>query len=382
MKTYNVKEDTEVIKIINQTELSPYSIQTYYYVLKQFCEAVGKPYNNIVKEIKELQRDKIVGNEIIRYNPNDSLINNYIHQYTHYLMKKGNKKSTINLKLKQLLVLLKKSNIETPKIVFKAEPTQTKVQLLTTDDIRFILHNSNVHHQGIFTFMGSTGVRRYDLINSFVIDDLFEACSDYGKVKTVDEFIYETPSDMIPYFEFVPNKTKKTGLPCKVCCSTESVNLLKESLKLRQKSIDKHNREFNDDIVLDGDCPLFASKKKSYVGKFTGASVSGIFHKKNALLKKHKEELLDKQLEDNLITKKEWKLKRDNIPKFHPHSLRYRFITTLRAYTTNRDISLLMEGHASSIKTDKFYVGENEELFNKDTIRETYTKVMPYLTYF
>ena len=41
-----------------------------------------------------------------------------------------------------------------------------------------------------------------------------------------------------------------------------------------------------------------------------------------------------------------------------------------------------MEGHASSINTDKYYVGESEELFNKDSIKRTYLEVMPYLTFF
>ena len=154
-----------------------------------------------------------------------------------------------------------------------------------------------------------------------------------------------------------------------------------ESLKLRQKSIERHNKIYNDNLKLTEESPLFASKKRSYLGKYDDASVSGIFHTKNKLLKEYKVNKLKEQLQNNQITKQEYKIKIDKLPKFHPHSLRHRFISTLRAYTTNRDISLIMEGHASSIATDKFYVGESEELFNKDIIKETYLKVMPYLTF-
>lgn len=382
MKTYNVSEDIEVSKIIDKNELSKYSIATYYTVIKQFSECIGKPYFKIIEEIKQLQNDKIIGNEIIRYNPNDSLINEYIHKYINYLEKKGNKKSSINIKLKQLLTLLKKSNITLPQITFKKEAKQKKVQLLTTDDIRFVLQNSNIHHQALITFMASTGVRRYDLINTFKIEDFIEGCSDYTNAIYLNEFLEETHENMIPYFEFVPNKTKKTGLPCKVCCSAEASNLIIRSLKARQKSIERHNREHNDNLKLTEESPLFTSKKKSYVGNFNENSISVLFYNKNKLLQSHKLNELNNQLKNHVISKKEWRLKKETLPIFHPHSLRHRFISTIRAYTTNRDISLLMEGHASSISTDKFYIGESEELFNKKSIKQTYLQVMPYLTFF
>lgn len=381
-KTYKVDEDLEVNKIIDVNELSKYSVTTYYSAIKQFCNCIGKTYSEIVNEVKSLQKDRIVDNAIIRYNPNDSLINDYIQKYMIYLTNKGNKKSTVNLKTKHILLMLKKSNIEIPKVKFKSEATQTKVRLITTDDIRFILNDSSIHHKALITFMASTGVRRYDVINSFKIEDFIEACSDYVDAMFLDEFLEEAPQDMIPYFEFIPHKTKKTGLPCKVCCSAEASNFIIQSLKARQKSIDRHNREQKDNLVLDEECPLFSSKKRSYIGKLEDNSISGMFFRKNKALKLYKEKQLDFQLKHHQISKKEWKQKKECIPRFHPHSLRHRFISTIRAYTTNRDISLLMEGHASSINTDKFYVGESEELFNKDIIKKTYVEVMPYLTFF
>lgn len=380
-KTYDVSNDLEVVKIIDTDELSKYSVITYYSVIKQFCGCIGKPYCEIVSEIKKLQRDKIVGNDIIRYNPNDSLINDYIHEYMIFLEKKGNRKSTINLKIKQLLVLFKKSNIEVPKINFKTEAKQKKVKLITTDDIRFILKNSSIHHQALITFLASTGIRRYDAINTFKIEDFIESCSDYTNAIFLDDFLEDAKENMIPYFEFIPHKTKKTGLPCKVCCSAESSNLIVRSLILRQKSIERHNKLYGTDLVLDEECPLFTSKKKHYVGKLEEKSISVMFFNKNKLLRKHKEEELDNQLRNHEISKKEWRLKKESIPNFKPHSLRHRFVSTVRAYTTNRDISLLLEGHASSINTDKYYVGESEELFNKESIKKTYLQVMPYLTF-
>lgn len=380
-ETYDINKDIEVIKIIDKDELSPYSVNMYLVVLKQFCDSVGKPYYEIITEIKQIQRDKIIGNEIIRYNPNDSLINDYIHKFIHYLISRNNQKSSINLKTRQLLLLLKKSNIEVPKIQFKTEAKQTKVQLLTCNDINFILRKSSVYHKALITFMASTGIRRYDIVNSFKIEDFMESCSDYINASSLEEFLEYAPYDMIPYFEFVPNKTKKTGLPCKVCCSSEASNWIINSLKSRMKSIERHNKEFDDNLVLDEEAPLFSSKKKNYIGKLKLESVSGLFYEKNKLLKAHNEKILDDLLQEQKITKKEWKIKKETMPKFHPHSLRHRFISVLREHTTNRDISLLMEGHASSINTDKYYVGESNELFNKDSIKKTYLQVMPYLTF-
>lgn len=380
---YKVNEDLEVMRIIDESELSPYSVATYHTVIKEFCRCNNKTYYDIVREVKELQRDKIVnGTEIIPYNPNDSVIMDYIQNYQHYLTQRGNKKSSITTKIKTLLIVLRKSNIKTPKLTFKKEPQQKRVQLITTDDIRFILNHCTLHHKALITFMASTGVRRYDVVNTFKIEDFIEACSDYTDAVFLDDFLEDAPQDMVPYFEFIPNKTANSGLPCKVCCSSEASNLILESLKARVKSVEKRNEIHGTDLVLDEESPLFSSKQKYYVGKYCETTITVVFAKKNQLLIKEKEKELDNQLRNHEISKKEWRMKKENFPRFHPHSLRHRFISTVRAHTTNRDISLLMEGHASSIATDKFYVGESEELFNKETIRETYLQVMPYLTFF
>ena len=381
-KTYKVNEDLEVIKIIDVNELSPYTVATYHSVLKQFSNCIGKSYSDIVNEIKPMQNSKIIGNTIVEYNPNDSLINEYIQKYIDYLTKKGNKRTTINLKTKQIIHLLNESNIKTPKINFKVEGNQTKVKLITTDDIRFLLEPSTIHHKALIGFMASTGARRYDVINTFKIEDYIEACSDYTNEIFLEDFLEKAPSNMIPYFEFIPNKTKRTGLPCKVCCTPETSNWINASLKSRLKSIEKHNKEKHDNLKLTEESPLFASKKRNYIGKLEDSSISTMFYTKNKILRAYKEKELDNKLKNHEISKKEWKIKKECIPKFHPHGLRHRFISTIRAYTTNRDISLLMEGHASSINTDKFYVGESEELFNKETIKKTYMEVIPYLTFF
>lgn len=381
METYKIEKDIEVIKIIDKDELSPYTVTTYLSVLKQFCKCVGKKYSEIINEIKNLQRDEIVGNQIIKYNPNDSLINTYIHKYINYLTNLNYKTSTVNLRTKQILTLLKKSNIETPDIKFKNEAKQKKIQLITSDDIRFVLNNSSVYHQALITFMASNGIRRYDVAN-FTIDDFIDACSDYTDAVFLDDFLEEAPQNMIPYFEFIPNKTKRTGLPCKVCCSAEASNLILQSLKLRKKSVERHNKIHGTDLRLDEECALFSGKRRNYIGKLEPESITVMFHHKNKLLKQHKEKELENLFKNHKISRKEWKQRKESIPKFHPHSLRHRFISTVRAYTTNRDISLLMEGHASSISTDKFYIGESDELFNKESIKKTYLQIMPYLTFF
>lgn len=381
-KQYNVSQDKEFIKIINKNKLSVYTIATYQSTIKQFCDCIEKTYSDFVEEIKNTEGDDIdfENKKVYRYNPNNSLINDYVNQYMDFLKQKNNKQSTINNKIKQLLGLFKKSTLEVPVLNFTKEDTQKKKQLVTTDDIRYVLDNSNIHHQALISFIASTGIRRYDVVNYFKIEDFIEACSDFTDAVFLDDFLKEAPQDMIPYFEFIPHKTRKTGLPCKVCCSSETSNLILQSLKARVKSIEKHNRIHNDDLVLTEEDALFGSKRQNYIGKLNEVSVSVLFSQKDKLLKNHKKQILDNKLKNKEISRKEYKSCLENMPKFHPHALRYRFITTIRAYTSNRDISLLMEGHASSIATDKFYVGESDELFNKDAIQKTYRKIMPYLT--
>lgn len=375
--------DLEFDKVIKASDLSQESIRVYTNTIKQFSEIINKPYSVFVDEIKKTQKNKInfETGEIDEYNPNDSKINEYITNYLTYLQTvKGNKQSTINNKLTTLFSIFRKSGLKTPKIVLKKEGSQKRVPLLTKKDISFVLQNSNIYHQAIITFMASTSFRRFDVCN-FKISDFIEATSEYHDEIFLEDFLKKAPQNMIGVWDFIPHKTKKTQLPCKNCNSAESSNLILESLKARINSINVHNKRYGTDLELTEDDSLFGSKINNYVDGIKPQSLSVVFQRKNSIFQKYKKEELKNKLINKEITKSEYNKRINNLPVFKPHALRHFCISTIRLHTSNISLSLLMEGHASSISTDKFYIGESDELFDKQTIKEEYIRIMPYLTF-
>ena len=85
--------------------------------------------------------------------------------------------------------------------------------------------------------------------------------------------------------------------------------------------------------------------------------------------------------EDNKLSHHQFQKLMNNRPHFHAHALRSFFISTIRAYCSNRDVALTMEAHTSDIQTDENYLGESSELFNKEMIIGHYLGMINHLTF-
>lgn len=379
MKKEDILTDKEFIKATRNRKFAQDTINAYANCVLAFCKAIGKPYQEIVNEIKPLQDDVIIGNRIKRYDPNDSLINDYLEEFIDVMVSKNNKPRTINGRLTHVRTILKNSNIILP------DPKRFTVQkkrvpLLTRNDINYVLSISSIHYKSYIAFVASTGIRLYDSL-LFTIDDFIDATKDYHNCVTLDEFIQEAPENMMGFWEFIPNKTKKSGLVCRVCNSPESSNYILESLKTRIKAIEKINKRNGTSLKLEGTDALFASRQSNYKGSCTRGAVQFSFYDKNSSFIKEKRRVLDNKLQDRKILRNEYMRELENIPNFHPHALRHFFISTVRSYLPNRDISLIMEAHVSPISTDENYVGSSEELFSNQVIKDSYKTLIPYLTF-
>ena len=217
-------------------------------------------------------------------------------------------------------------------------------------------------------------MRLYDAL-SLTIDDFIEATSDQHKYYNINDFLDNAPQDLLGYWVFIPNKTKKLGVECRVCNTPESSNHILLNLRERQRILEKKG------LSIEHEDPLFSSRQQKYKRPIIKEGISSGFWKKNRILQQYKMKTLQNDLENNRITYKQYQKKIENLPRFHAHALRHFFTTTVRNYTTNRDISLIMEGHTSPFAMDKHYIGTSEELFNDETIKETYKTIIPYLTF-
>lgn len=365
----DILKDYEFQKIFLNKELSKTTLENYTLTTKDFCKAIGKSYTEIVCELKEQQYDKIEDNKIIRYDAEQGLTKEYITQYVIYLKNKKNKNSTINVKMVQLRTLLKDSGIIMPRWKRLTEDNDKK-NILLKKDLKYIMDISNIHQIALFTFIASTGIRISDVLN-FKIEDYIIATQKYHNCVTLNDFLQNATDDMMGFFEFTPSKTRKSGLVCKVCNSKESNKYILMSLKER---IRLSNNQLTETDYL------FGSREKQYKGRFTRQGINSIFSLKEKKLKEKKVKEIQLQYMNKEITQKEYKEKLEKLPKFTPHSLRHYFISHLRASNINMQVSLLMEAHSSPNKMDKHYVGENEELFSEENIREEYKKLLKSVT--
>ena len=367
-------EDYEFQRTILNSSIAEQSKKTYAKSLKLFCEYIGKSYTEIVNEIKSEQYDRIDDNRIIRYNPNEGIVNNYIIDFLNHCKMMGNKESTLSIKEKHIRTCLKKSEIILPSIYIKHRINQEKKNILTRKDIGYVIEHSNIHHKALISFAGSTGLRVSDL-RKLTIEDFMESTRDYHDYHDVDEFIEKAPYGMMGFWTLIPHKTESINLECRVCNTPESSDYILDSLTERKDFLERKG------LKLELDDALFSSRNKNYKGFYSGSSLSPLFTLKNKLLFEYRKKELDKQYREHLLSRREYREAIECIPKFHAHALRHFFTTTVRNYTTNRDVSLIMEGHTSPYRMDSHYVGKNDEMFSDGVIKETYSKIIPCLTF-
>lgn len=376
----NINPNDSLDNTLNNMGLSEKTHYQYKYEMIQFLTINHISFDDLITTILETQHHIIKDGKIIEYDPQHSILKKYYDNYISECRNKNNKDSSIQTRINIINSILKQHGLKTPKIKFNIN-SQKKTHLLTSDDINYIINNHcNIHQKAIITFMASTGIRRADTLN-FKIIDFLKATYKYHHTLNLDEFITKCDNNMVGYWEFTPQKTKKTDLICKVCNSGESSNYIIESLKQRLISIEDYNKKHDDKLELTIDDALFSNKYHHYKGHIQPAGFTNVISKKNKSFKQYKEKTIKEDLETNKISIHEYDKLMENIPVFKLHNLRHYFISILRQHTNNRDIALIMEAHTSDIKTDRFYIGESEEVFNEEVIRDTYKNVEKYLTF-
>ena len=378
---YDPQQDLYFQKAILNRELAEESIKSYAKTVKVWQKATNQTLTETVEKIKPLQRGKITpDNYIIEYDPNDSQIKTYFDIFIHYLLSNGKKDTTIAYYIKVMRLILKEVGIKLP------DPPRIKVQknkkqVLRKEDIKYIFNISNIHYKSFYCFLACTGIRVSDAAR-FTINDWLDATYDYHHCRDLNTFLEKTHEPMLGYWEFVPKKTRNSsGIVCKVCNTYESNEYIIQSIHERIKNIEKKNRLLNTDVVLEGNDPLFPLQKNYYKEKINRYAVVNASTRKNRKFQDKLARDLQADLENNKLSNHQYQKLLDNRIQFHANALRSFFISTIRAYCSNRDISLTMEAHVSDIKTDENYVGESDELFNKEMFIEHYLSMINHLTF-
>ena len=377
MKKQNITESETYRKYVKKKNITQNTLDTYVFALLQFCKANNKELDIMIKEVLEEQLPYIdEKGRIHEYNPEYSLIDKYINNTVDYLKEKGNSNNSIHSHLVRIRAVLNALNIKLPKQI-ELEKDNDDWDVLTKEDIKYVNSISPLNHQALITFMAHTGIRTGDVINQFTIESFMKATEKYHHCTELDDFLENAPNDMIGYWEFIPKKTRKHKVQCKVYNTAESSNLILKSLHLRKESIRKINEKHNTDLSLEKSDALFTSRNKNFKGKLTENAVTNLCHRRNKELRKYKKRQLCQQYEEGIISKETLEKELEHIPIFHAHGLRKFFITTLSRKRVDIRASALFEGH-SPIMQDKSYV-DNDKL--EDLLFEEYDRIIPALSF-
>ena len=377
MKKQDILKSKAYQKYVKKKNITQKTLNTYVFSLLQFCKANNKELDHIIKEVLEEQYPYIdEQGRIHEYNPEYSLIDNYINNTVDYLKMKGNKNNSIYAHLVRIRAVLTALNIKLPNQV-ELEKDDEDWNVLSKEDIKFVNSISPLHHQALITFMAHTGIRTGDAIKVLTIEDFMKATYKYHQCTELDQFLEKAPMDMIGYWEFIPKKTKKYNVECKVYNTAESSNLILKSLHRRVESIKAINEKNGTDYRLEKSDALFTSRNQNFKRPMTENTLTTLCHRRNKELRKHKERLLYQEYEEGKISKETLEQKLSEIPVFHAHGLRKFFITTLARKRVDIRASALLEGH-SPIMQDKSYV-DNDSL--EELLWGEYNRVIPALSF-
>lgn len=293
-----------------------------------------------------------------------------------YLRKQGCSNVSIETYLRVLRAVLSALGVILPKIP-KLNPVPRQWYLLSKEDLKYIMGITNLQFRALINFAAVTGLRITDIC-LLTVKDFMDATADYHDCSEVEDFLDCAPEGMMGFWELMPNKTKKLNVPCKVCNTPESSDLLLTTLNERVKYFQEKNEKEGLDLRISKNDPLFANRRMKFKGFHDPRSLSSNLGRYKHKLRAERERVFRYRYEQGEISRETYEESISVIPNFHAHALRKFFITTLARNRVDARISALMEGHRAPIATDSHYVNND---FLKESIKEEYMRCIPDLSF-
>lgn len=351
-----IEEDIAYKKFINKKPRSNETRKTILRSLKIYFNYIRMTPSEAIKEAKEEQisylNDK---NQIIEPDVEETKLAQYFQGFYEYERERGMSKNTIinrlatirnfynSLKLKKL-----------PDNLVVDVPTSKKIPL-RYEKIKRALSIVSPRDKAIISFMCSSGMRSGD-VRSLKIKDFLKAVD----IDNLEELL-TTEEELIGYWKFTPHKTPRNK--CQTCNSPYASRNIINYLLDRKK-----DKKINKNSIL------FSSKRTDE--KYTRSGFSKKYNPLDEKLYYDDINWINKQAINKNWPEDKINEKKNNISKFHPHNFRTFFISTISSHSSNLRILSMMAGHKLPGQNDDTYVW-----FEKETIINTYFKMIPYLSF-
>lgn len=356
--------DIKLMQLIQRRNLGKEGIRKYNIVFREIYKLIGKTPSQLIAEAKK--EEQAFNNEegipqILDLS--ERKVNSYQFLYNNFLESKGNSEVTKKHKIVLFRAFFKEYDIKMPKMIrFNTSIARTRIKDIPSwDDVRRSLNfcKSN-RNKALVCLLATSGMREGDIV-SLTIQDFLEATSIYNHSSNLDKLLSRNPYEIIPCYDFFPEKTKMDGNLCITFNTGECTHFIFEHIK----------ENIEEGYLVELESPLFRSNGRT--SEFLTA------------------DWLRRILKSLNLSLNLGKDKNGLYAKFRGHNLRKLFSTTCRQNITNvvvkadkyseLDVVSIFTGHIPpNMSNSEIYDAVDSEDSFDSYLRKNYEALIPYLT--
>ena len=356
--------DVKLMQLIQRRNLGKSSMIKYNVVFREIYGLIGKTPSELIAEAKKEEQPFINEEGIPEIlDLSERKINTYQLAYNNYLESREIAESTKKHKMLMFRAIFKEYDIKMPRMVqYNTLISRTRVNDIPSwDDVRRSLDfcKSN-RDKALVCLLATSGMRGGDVVR-LTVQDFLEATSIYNHGMNLDELLSKNPYEIIPCYDFFPEKTKKDGNLCITFNTGECSYFIFKHIKAR----------LDEGYPVELESPLFGG-----TGRFSNFLTV---------------DWLRRILQSLNVSLNLGRDKNGLFGKFRGHNLRKLFSTTCRQNITNvvvkadkyseLDVVSIFTGHTPpNMGNSEVYDAVDSEDHFDSYLRKNYEALIPYLT--
>jgi len=209
--------DIKLMQLVQRRKLDNSSMRKYNVVFREIYELIGKTPSQLIAEAKK-EEQPFTNEECIPQilDLSERKINTYQLTYNNFLENREIAESTKKHKMLMFRALFKEYDIKMPRMIqYDTLISRTRNKDIPSwENVRRSLDFCKTSRdKGLVCLLATSGMRGGDVVR-LTIQDFLEATSIYNHNMDLDELLSMNPYEIIPCYDFFPEKTKKEGNLC------------------------------------------------------------------------------------------------------------------------------------------------------------------------